>query len=113
MAPFTCAPRELQIVKDAMRVDPGNLAVGILHEPTGQIYLAPFDDVPGSHCELTQLWSLPDSECKGFGILLQPDGTWATINHSHLNGVQGQPGSLQMPATIFSAIVQALQQAGL
>jgi len=32
---------------------------------------------------------------------------------SHLNGPQGQPGSLQMPAPLFADIVQALQDEGL
>lgn len=113
MSPFTCDPRELQIIKDAMDRDVNNHGVGILHEPTGQIRLAPFDDVPGGHDQLAGKWCLPESECKGFAIMKQLDGTFVVFNSSHLNGPQGQPGSLQMPPSTFAAIVQALQAAGL
>jgi hypothetical protein len=90
-----------------------NGGVGIVHEPTGQIHLAPFDDVPGGHAELVNKLNLRPSECKGFAIFKQPDGKFVAINNSHLNGTQGQPGSVQMPSSTFAAIVQALEDAGL
>jgi hypothetical protein len=113
MSHFVCNPQELQRVKDELDRDINNHGVGILHEPTGQIYLAPFDDVPNGHDELVAKWNLPASECKGFAIMKQPDGTFIPLNSSHLNGPQGQPGSLTMPLPTFSSIVQALQAAGL
>src|SRR5438128_1537370 len=113
MVPLRCDPGEVQKVKDELQRRPSNSGVGILHEPTGQIFLAPFDDVPGGHAELVQRMKLPHSECKGFAIVLQPNGTPAALNNSHLNGTQGMPGSLQMPSAMFDTIVRALKDAGL
>src|SRR5438067_12869118 len=109
MVPFTCNPQELQSVKDELTKQPRNYGVGVLHEPTGQIHLAPFDTVPGGHTELTSKRNLTNSECKGFIIVRQPDGAFTAINLSHLNGSQGQHGSLRMPQTTFDAILEALR----
>lgn len=113
MSPLTCDPAEVQAVKDALNRNPYNLGIGVLHEPTGQIRLAPFDVVPGGHAELVVRLTLPAMECKGFVIEKRLDGTFAAVNISHLNGPQGQAGSLQMPPATFDDIRQALQQAGL
>jgi hypothetical protein len=114
MVQFTCDPREVQDVKDALGQIALNLGVGILHEPTGRISLLPMDRLPnrGGHNELVQLFNVPSSECKGFVIVKANDG-FLPVNISHLNGIQGQPGSLQMPPVTFSEIVQALTSAGL
>src|SRR5947207_1942408 len=114
MAQMSCQPQELQAIKDALDRNPNNLGVGILHEPTGQIHLAPMDALPnrGGHDELAQLLNLPQGACKGFSIAKQ-GAAYTPFNVSHLNGPQGQPGSLQMPSPTFAAIVQALQDAGL
>jgi len=113
MVTFKCDPQELQRVQDELRRKPFNSGVGVLHEPSGQIFLAPFDDVPGGHADLVQQLNLPPSECKGFAIVLQPDGSPTAVNSSHLNGTQGSPGSLQMPQATFDAIVDTLRDAGL
>jgi hypothetical protein len=113
MVPLNCDPHEVQKIKDELQRNPLNSGVGILHEPSGHISLAPFDDVPGGHAELVQRLNLPQAECKGFAITLQPDGTATAVNQSHLNGTQGNPGSLQMPPSTFAAIMQALKDAGL
>lgn len=113
MSPLTCDPAEVQTVKDALNRNPLNLGIGVLHEPTDLIRLAPFDVVPGGHGELVMRLTLPTVECKGFVIEKRPDGTFAAINISHLNGPQGQAPSLQMLSAILDDIRQALQQAGL
>jgi hypothetical protein len=114
MSVFTCDPQEVQRVKDALVQNDLNLGIGVLHEPTGQIHLAPMDSLPqrGGHAELVDLLQLPEAECKGFGILTR-QGAFVPVNSSHLNGPQGQPGSLQMPADTFDAVVDALRAAGL
>jgi hypothetical protein len=114
MVPFACDPAELQAVKGALSRDDLNLGVGVLHEPTAIIRLSPMDALPnrGGHAELVTLLGLPLSECKGFVICKQGDA-FLPVNASHLNGPQGQPGSLQMPSATFTAIVQALTAAGL
>jgi hypothetical protein len=106
-------PSELQAVKDALTADPHNLGVGVLHEPTGRIHLAPFDLVPGGPADLAGRFAFPLVECKGFVVSSAAAGGSQVINHSHLNGPQGQPGSLQMPQSTFGAIVQALTNCGL
>jgi hypothetical protein len=113
MSPLTCDAAEVQAVKDALNRNPHNLGVGIFHEPTGLIRLAPFDVVPGGHAELVLRLALPTVECKGFAIEKQMDGSFAAANFSHLNGSQGQPASLHMPQATFDGIRQALYQAGL
>jgi hypothetical protein len=113
VVPFVCNSQEVQQIKNALLQDPLNLGVGILHEPTGQIFLAPFDSVPGGHFELVTRFQFALADCKGFAITLLPDGTFVPINNSHLNGIQGQTGILQMPGATFSGIIQALQNAGL
>ncbi len=114
MSFFACDPREVQRVKDALQYNDVNLGVGIVHEPTGQIRLSPFDDLPrrGGHVELADALGLPLAECKGFIIARQGD-SFMPVNMSHLNGPQGQPGSLQMPAATFAGVVRALLGAGL
>ncbi len=114
MSPIACDPHEVRAVKDALTQNDLNIGVGILHEPTGQVRLCPIDSLPnrGGHAELVGVLGLPLAECKGFMIGKQGDA-FVPINLSHLNGPQGQPGSLQMPAATFTAIVQALQVAGL
>ena len=109
-----CDPGELQVVKDALNRDSTNLGVGILHVPSGHIHLIPFDSLPmrGGHAEFAGLLHLPLDQCRGFVIATQPAG-FLVSNMSHLNGPQGQPGSLQMPAPLFADIVQALQDEGL
>jgi hypothetical protein len=109
----TASPQEVQAVKAALDQDPLNAGVGILHEPTGRIYLKPFDQVPGGHAQLAGDLGLPLSECKGFGIAKAAGGAYVPVNNSHLNGPQGLPGSLQMPQPTFADIVRALQAAGL
>jgi hypothetical protein len=107
-------PGELQAVKDALALNSQNAGVGVLHEPTGQIRLAaPFDTVPGGHADLVTKGQWPAGECKGFVIVPDGQGGFAVGNVSHLNGVQGRPGSLQMPQATFDAIRQALRDAGL
>jgi hypothetical protein len=115
MSAFTCDPQEVQAVKDGLTRNPLNLGIGILHEPTGQIHLSPMDQLPNrnGHDDLVTRLQLPPDECKGFAIGIQKDGALVPVNLSHLNGPQGQPGSLQMPADTFAAILQALQVAGL
>jgi hypothetical protein len=101
-------PAELQIVKDALALNSANVGVGVLHEPSAVICVAPFDVVPGGHAGLAGQRGLPLAECKGFLIGIDALGACTVANMSHLNGAQGQPGSLQMPL-----IVQALHVAGL
>jgi hypothetical protein len=113
MVPLICDPQEVQRVKDELNKQPRNYGVGVLHEPTGRICLAPFDVVAGGHTELTSQKSLPNSECKGFVIVKQANGTFTAINLSHLNGNQGQPSSLRMPQATFDGILAALRNAGL
>lgn len=104
----------MQAVKDELDKDTHNLGIGILHEPTGQIHLAPFDALGRlGHDELVRRRSLPRNDCKGFVIHKNPDGTFTVYNFSGLNGPQGQPGSTQMPRTTFAQIVKALEAAGL
>jgi hypothetical protein len=114
MIHVTCDSQDLQAVKDALNQNPLNVGVGILHEPTGQVFLTPIDSLPnqGGHAELTDVLKMPPSECKGF-VIAKQQGNFVPVNMSHLNGPQGQPGSLQMPQTTFDAIVQALKNAGL
>jgi hypothetical protein len=108
-----CDAHELQKVKDALFYDANNIGIGLLHEPSGRLHMAPFNDLQGGHDELLARTGLPDLECKGFGIGLDPNGVFEVVNKSHLNGPQGQPGSLLMPLQLFQAIVAALRQAGL
>jgi hypothetical protein len=105
-------PAELQTVKDALAANAMNLAVGLLHEPSGRIYLAPFDTVPGGHLDLVNRLGLTPVECRGFAIGKDAAG-FVIANNSHMNGPQGQPGSLQMPQATFDEIVQTLEDAGL
>jgi hypothetical protein len=114
MSPIACDPQEVQAVKDALLQNDLNLGVGILHEPTGQVRLCPIDSLPnrGGHAEFAGVLGLPLAECKGFVIGKQGDA-FVPVNLSHLNGPQGQPGSLQMPAATFADIVRALRAAGL
>src|SRR5262245_2818857 len=113
MPGYVCSTKDVQRVKDALRQNPLNLGVGVLHEPSGQIILAPFDDVPGGHVDLVVRSGLPVNACKGFVICIQPGDVFIPVNASHLNGPLGTPGSLQMPSTTFADIVQALGTAGL
>lgn len=114
MSPFTCDPQEIQAVKTGLRQNPRNYGIGLLHEPTQRIYLSPIDNLPNQagHNDLVNLHGLSARECKGFGIDEQ-NGQFVPINNSHLNGPQGQPGSLTMPQDTFDAIVEALRDAGL
>jgi hypothetical protein len=106
-----CDAAAIQAIKDALNQNPNNLGVGILHEPTGQIHLLPFDQVAG-HKGLARRYNVKETECKGFVIGKQPDGTFAAANLSELNGALGQPGSLQMPQSTFDEIVKTLGAAG-
>jgi hypothetical protein len=114
MVPIRCDPQEVQLVKDALTQDPLDGGVGILHEPTGEIYLSPINSLPNrsGHVELAQIINLPLSECKGF-VIARTNGGFRAVNMSQLNGPQGQPGSLQMPQSTFDDIVKALTAAGL
>jgi hypothetical protein len=113
--PARCDPAPVQAVKDALTRSAFDFGVGILHEPTGQIHLAPINSLPnrGGHAELVSVLGLQQGECKGFAIVKDPAGTFVPVNLSHLNGLQGSPGSLQMPQATFAEIVRALQAAGL
>jgi len=114
MVPMKCVPLEVEAVKDALNQNNLNSGVGIFHEPTRRIHLIPIDDIPNrtGHTGLAQIVSVPQSECKGFAIV-KTNGGFLPVNMSHLNGPQGQPGSLQMPQSTFDEIVQALIDAGL
>jgi hypothetical protein len=109
-----CSPDDVQAVKDALDRNPNNAAVGIIHEPTGRIFLKPFDDVPGGHAQLAGDQGLPLNEAKGF-VIRKHAGGYQAINVSHLNNAAGQgaTGSMQMPADLFDAVVQKLKDAGL
>jgi len=103
----------VQSAKDELVKNPNNVGIGILHEPTGQIFLAPFDDLQGGHDRLVVREQFADADCKGFAVVHLPSGSFDAVNASHLNGVPGQPGSLLMPDPLFQALVSALRQAGL
>jgi hypothetical protein len=111
----SCDSGEVRVVKDALNQNDLNVGVGLLHEPTGRIYLRPIDSLPhkGGHAELVAELGLPQRECKGFVISKSPAGAFVPVNLSHLNGPQGSPGSLQMPQATFDEIVKALGSAGL
>ena len=94
-------------------LDPNNLGIGILHEATAQLHIAPYDVIKGGHDALVALHALAANECKGFAISRKPNGSFEAVNVSHLNGPQGQTGSLQMPLALFKSIEAALSQAGL
>ena len=113
MSLVTCDAQEVQHVKDELVINPNNVGVGILHEPTGLIHLAPFDDLHGGHDQLVFHKKLAAQECRGFVVVRLPDGSFDAVNNSHLNGPQGSPGSLLMPVPLFQTIVQVLRQAGL
>lgn len=99
---------------DALDANPNNLGIGVLHEGTGRIHLAPFDVLRGfAHRGLVQQLGFPENECKGFAIGRKADGSYEVANESHLNEPQGQPGSLQMPEATFAQVMKALQDAGL
>src|SRR5437870_5718081 len=106
-------PQEVQAVKDALDQNPNNLGVGIIHEPTGQIHLRPFDDVPGGHAQLASDLGFPLAEVKGF-IIGKSGNDYQVINASHLNNLaaQGATGSLQMPDDLFQKVLQGLSNAG-
>jgi hypothetical protein len=112
MVPIRCDPQRIQAIKNALHQNPVNSGLGILHEPTGRIYLEPFNNVGGHDLFAKQL-GLPANECKGFAITINPDGTFTPMNVSSLNGPQARPVALQMPASTFQNIVQALLNAGL
>lgn len=111
---LTASPTEIQQIKDALTRDPNNLGVGVIHLPTGAVSMCPFNDLPhgGGHAELVQILGLKQTDCRGFIVGLL--GTHYTIvNASHLNGPQGQPGSVRMSPALFAQLEQALRQAGL
>jgi hypothetical protein len=115
MPTFSCSPAEVQAVKDALRRNPHNGGIGIVHEPTRSIHLIPFDDLPdqGGHVTFATGLGFDLSDCKGFGIMVDPSGQPSPINASQLNGLQGASGSHQMPPATFADVVLALQAAGL
>jgi hypothetical protein len=108
-----CDPQEVQAVKDALARDPNNIGVGIIHEPTGLVFVKPFDDVPGGHAQLALDRRLPLHESRGFVIGRAGSG-YQVMNRSHLNGPgQGSPGPMQMPQPLFDAVLQSLKDGGL
>lgn len=110
----SCDPAELRAVKDALGADARNIGIGVLHEPTGRIHLMPINSLPdrNGHAELVELLKLSGSDCKGFIIALG-GGVFVVLNQSHLNGPQGTPGSLKMPAHTFNNVLRELTHAGL
>jgi hypothetical protein len=88
--------------------------VGIIHEPTGQVHLKPFDAVPGGHVRLAGDLGLPLNEVKGFVVGLSAD-SYQAINASHLSNSSGQgaSGTMQMPQALFASVLQSLKDAGL
>ena len=113
---YVADANEVQAVKDALNQNHLNAGVGIVHLPTGKIHIKPFNDSAlqgGGHIGLVDSLSLNAAECRGFGVAKNAAGNFEAANVSHLNGIQGQPGSLQMPANIFNDVVDALKAAGL
>jgi hypothetical protein len=107
------SPAEVQAVKDALLIDAQNVGIGIYHELTDRVFLAPFDNLRGGgHAALVVAQGLRLSDCKGFVVGRSGNG-WTVLNVSHLNGPQGQPGSLAMPLPLFASIELALHAAGL
>ena len=108
-----CDPHEVQAVKDALGRNPNNIGVGIIHEPTGRVFLKPFDDVPGGHAQFAGDLGLPVSETRGFLVGRSGSG-YQVVNLSHLNSAApGSPGPMQMPQPLFDVALQSLQDAGL
>ena len=109
-----CTPAQLQAVKDAMTADPSDFGIGVLHEPTGNVYLTTMKQIPNQngHAGFVEQLGLQQSECKGFQ-LFRASGRFVAVNNSHLNGTQGQPGSLQMPESLFGSILSQLKSMGL
>ena len=109
-----CTPTQLQAVKDAMTADPSDFGIGVLHEPTGNVYLTTMKQIPNQngHAGFVEQLGLQQSECKGFQ-LFRASGRFVAVNNSHLNGTQGQPGSLQMPESLFGSILSQLKSMGL
>jgi hypothetical protein len=105
---FTVAPFELLAVREALRSDPLNYGVGVLHLATGRIVLRPFNDIchRGGHLELADEFAWLPGECLGF-IVAEPEGKCVLINHSHLNV---RAGGLPMAQETFRNIVVSLRE---
>jgi hypothetical protein len=99
---------ELDRVREALKEDPWNLGVGILHVPTGRIALRPFDQLKnrGGHLELVHELEWVLGECLGF-IVARPAAECVMVNLSQLNA---QAGALWMAPETFRNIVLALRQ---
>src|SRR6266545_183455 len=101
--------REVDAVKQALTADPGDIGVGVIHLPTAGIILRPFNSIPSGngHIGLVDETVSPADEFRGF-IVIREAGRYDVLNSSHLNGPQGAPGSLRMPAQVFDMIVREL-----
>ena len=105
---FNVVPVELIAVREALKEDPSNFGVGILHVPTGRIALRPFDQLKhrGGHIELVTEREWTPRDCLGF-VVARPAGEWVMVNLSQVNA---QVGMLWMPPTTFRNIVLSLRQ---
>jgi hypothetical protein len=108
-----CDPHDVQAVKDALAQNANNIGVGVIHEPTGRVFLKPFDDVPGGHAQIAGDAGIPLSEARGFLVGRSGSG-YQVVNLSHLNSpAPGSPGPMQMPQPLFDLVLQSLRNAGL
>jgi hypothetical protein len=107
-AMFTVTTEELLAVRDALRQDPANLGVGILHLATGRVALRPIEQLRhrGGHVELVAENYWTPEECLGF-IVARPAGECQIINLSQLNS---RAGYVYMPPGTFRDIVLNLRQ---
>lgn len=83
---LTLAPLELLAVREALREEPSNYGVGVLHQPSERIALRPFDDIRfrGGHRELVDELGWRTDDCLGF-LVAQQAGKCVLVNLAHLN----------------------------
>ena len=105
---FNVDSQELRTVREALKEDPSNFGVGILHQPTGRIALRPFNQLKnrGGHLELVNELEWSTRECLGF-VVARPADECVMVNLSQLNA---PTGALWMPAGTFRSIVLSLRQ---
>jgi hypothetical protein len=120
---MSCDPAEVIHIESELAQQPNGLAVGVVDTTTGIVRLFMYDETdrftkanPGllvmaGHEAAAAMAGIAAADARGF-VLGRQGADWHIINLSHLNQADSQANTMQMAPQTLSAIVTALQVAG-
>ena len=107
-----CLVEEANAVKKALDADITDAGVGVLHVPSGKVFLRPASKTKSSHAQFVKELGYNADEVRGFVVTMDPKSAkYVVENISSLN-VQYPGDSMKMAHELFATVTEKMSQLG-